>query len=60
MGYDPRYIRHCYDIMENLSATRNDTRLFINHGLTVREDKHGNIGVRGSGDSSILCSLDIT
>ena len=45
MGSDPRYIFHCYDIMANLSASRNDTKSVINHRLTAREDKHVNLGV---------------
>ena len=56
---DPRYITHCYDIMANLAASQNDTRLVINRGLTVAKDKYGNLGVRGgSGDSSLLGSVD--
>ena len=46
MGSDPIYIYHCYDIMANLSASRNDTRLFINRGLTVSKDKCGNLVTR--------------
>ena len=56
MGYDPRYIFHCYDIMENLAAYCNDTRSVINLRLTVSQYKHGNLGVRGSVNSSILGS----
>ena len=58
MGYDPRYICNCYDIMANLAPYRNYTRLVINRGLTVSEDKNGNLGVRGSGDYYILSYLD--
>ena len=58
MVYDPIYICHCYDIMANLAASRNDKILLINRGTTVSEDKHGNLGIRGSGDSSILVSID--
>ena len=57
MGSDPRYICHCYDIMANLSVSYNDTILVINRGLTVSEDKHRNLCVRRSGDSSILGSI---
>ena len=42
MVSDPNYICHCYDIMNNLSTSRNDTRLVINLGLTFSEDKHCN------------------
>ena len=59
MVSDPIYICHYYYTMENLFASLNDTRLVINHSLTVSEDKHFNLGVRGSVDSSILSSVDI-
>ena len=55
---DPRYITHCYDVMSNLAASQSDTRLIINRGLTVSEDKYGNLGVRGNNDSSLLGSVD--
>ena len=58
MGYDPRYICHCYDIMANLYASRNDTRLVINRDLTVSQNKNSNLGIKGSVDSSILGSID--
>ena len=35
MGYYTRYICHCYEIMANLAASRNDTRLVINNSITV-------------------------
>ena len=57
MGSDPRYICHYYDIVANLSASRNESRLVINLGLTVGENKNGNLGVRGSGYSPILVSV---
>ena len=59
MGSDPRYIYHCYDITEHLAASCNNTRLVIKRYLTVIVDKHVNLGVKGSGDSSILGSVDI-
>ena len=43
--------------MANLAASRNDTRLVINHGLTVSEYKYGNLSVRGSVYFSILGSV---
>ena len=58
MGSDTRYICHCYDIMEKLATYRNDTRLVIKRGLTVREDKYSNLGVKGSKYSSILGYID--
>ena len=58
MGSDPRYIYHCYDIMEKIAASNNHTILFINHGPTVSGDKYDNLFVRGSGHSYILGSLD--
>ena len=39
---DPRYITHCYDVMANLAASTNDTRLIINRGLTVGNDIKNN------------------
>ena len=58
ISFDLRYICHCYDIMKNVSASRNDTRLFIKRCLTFSEDKHGNLGIIGSRDSYILGSVD--
>ena len=58
MGYDPIYIWHCYDIMTNLASSCNNTILVTNRGLTVSEDKHNNLVVRGSGDSSTFGSVD--
>ena len=58
MGSDPRYIFHCCDIMADLAASCNDTILVINRGITGSEDKHGNLGVRGIGYSSILVYVD--
>jgi hypothetical protein len=55
---DPRYITHCYDIMANLAASKSDTRLIINRGLTVSSDKNKNLEVRGINDSSLLGSID--
>ena len=49
MGYYPGYICHCYDIMANLAASCNYTKLVINRGLTDSKDKDGNLGVKGSG-----------
>ena len=57
MGSDPKYICNCYDIMANLAAFCNDTILVINRRLTISEDKHGNLCVRGSVDSYILGSV---
>ena len=57
MVYAPIYIFNCYHIMANLDASSNDTILVINRGLTVSEYKHGNLGIIGSGDSSILGSV---
>ena len=55
---DPRYITHCYDVMANLAASQSDTRLIIDRGLTIGEDKYGNLGVRGRNDSTLLGSMD--
>ena len=55
---DPRYITHCYDVMANLAASKSDTRLIINRGLTVSSDKNKSLEVRGINDSSLLGSVD--
>jgi predicted GIY-YIG superfamily endonuclease len=55
---DPNYIIHCYDVLANMAASQNDTRLVINRGLTVGKDKYGSLGVRGCNDSSLLGSVD--
>ena len=55
---DPRYVSYCFDVMSNLSATYNDTRMIMNRGLTAADDKHSGLGVRGKGDSSFLGSVD--
>ena len=34
-----RYISYCFDVMSNLSASYNDTRMMMNRGLTVADDK---------------------
>ena len=57
MVYAPIYIFNCYHIMANLDASSNDTILVINRRLTISEDKHGNLCVRGSVDSYILGSV---
>jgi hypothetical protein len=51
---DPRYISYCYDVMSNMAATHIDTRMIINRGLSVGEDKCGGLGVHGSGDTYFL------
>ena len=55
---DPRYITHCYDVIANMLATHHDTRLIIERGLTVSNDKKKNLQVRGTNDSAILGSVD--
>ena len=55
---DPNYIAHCYDMMVNLSATHGDTRVILNRGLTVGEDKVGGLGMRGTKDSALEGTID--
>ena len=55
---DSRYCAHCYDILTNLAANHEDTRLILNRGLTVADDVKGGLGLRGKGDSSLLESID--
>ena len=54
---DHHYISFCYDKLTNLAANHQDTRIIIRRGLTA-DDKTGGLGVRGSGDSSMLESFD--
>ena len=54
---DTRYIAHCYDILTNLTANHEDTRLILNRGLAYNNDTE-DIGMRGKGDSALLESID--
>ena len=38
-----RYVMHAYDVLTNLTANHEDTRLIVNRGLTVGEDKTGGL-----------------
>ena len=49
IGSNSISIYHCYDRMRNLSASHNYERLVINCNVTVGEDKHSNLEVRGRG-----------
>ena len=55
---DSRYISHCYDVLTNVAANHEDTRLILNRGLTVNDDKFGGLCVRGKKDSSLTGSID--
>ena len=55
---DPRYCCVCYDIMTNLTANHEDTRLILNRGLAVGEDRSGGLYLRGKGDSSLSETID--
>ena len=55
---DVNYTSFCYDMLTNLSANYQDTRLVLRRGLTVGDDKTGGLGLRGQGDSSMLESFD--
>ena len=55
---DPRYLCFCYDIMSNMAASHEDTRLILNRGLTVGDDKTGGLGLRGKGDTNLFHSID--
>ena len=54
---DFHYTSFCYDKLSNLAANHEDTRIIIRRGLTVDENS-GELGLRGSGDSSMLESFD--
>ena len=45
-------------MLTNLTANHEDTRLIVNRGLTVGEDKTGGLALRGKGDSALLESID--
>ena len=55
---DPRYISYSFDVMSNLSASYNYTRMMMYRGLTVKNDIEGGLGVLGKGNSSFLGSVD--
>ena len=55
---DSRYCAHCYDILTNLAANHEDTRLILNRGLAVCDDANGGLGLRGKQDSPLLESVD--
>lgn len=55
---DPRYCSHCYDMLTNLSANHEDTRLILNRGLTVADDDTGGLKLRGKEDSCLTNSVD--
>ena len=55
---DSRYCAHCYDMLTNISANHEDTRLILNRGLTVGDDRSGGLCVRGQKDHSLLASVD--
>jgi hypothetical protein len=54
---DFHYASFCYDKLTNLAANHQDTRIVIRRGLTV-DEKSGGLGLRGTGDTSMLESFD--
>ena len=52
------YISHCYDMLNNIAANREDTRVILNRGLTVDENSKSGLGLRGKGDSSLIGLVD--
>lgn len=55
---DYRYVAFLYDMLVNLAANHEDTRLVLQRGLTVGEDRTGGLGLRGKSDSCMSESLD--
>eukprot|EP00957_Ditylum_brightwellii_P112729 8593516-Ditylum_brightwellii.AAC.1 len=51
---DPIYIAHCFNFISNISASFSDTRIIMNKGLTVDDNKKGGLGARGNKESSFL------
>ena len=45
-------------MITNLSENHEDTQLILNRGLTISDDKHGGLGFRGKGDSSLSGYVD--
>eukprot|EP00957_Ditylum_brightwellii_P048808 3702800-Ditylum_brightwellii.AAC.1 len=48
---DPRYIAHCFDVTSNISASFSGTRIIMNKGLTVDDDKRGGLGAHVNKES---------
>lgn len=55
---DPRYISYSYDLMGNLAANFNDTRMFSRHGLRAASDNVGGLEQRGINDSEMNNAVD--
>eukprot|EP00957_Ditylum_brightwellii_P074924 5694103-Ditylum_brightwellii.AAC.1 len=53
---DSMYIAYCYNILTNLTASHEDTQLILNRGLAI-DNKTGEMGLRGKGDSALLESV---
>ena len=54
---DPRYTSRCFDILTNLTANNEYTRLVLNIDLSI-DNKTVNIGLRVKGDTTLLGSVD--
>ena len=52
------YISYEYDSLSNLTLNHEDTRIVLNHGLTVDSNAANNIGVRCKHDASLFESID--
>ena len=52
------YIAHAYDMLTNITANHEDSRIILNRGLTVDENSKSGLGLRGKGDSALIGSVD--
>ena len=52
------YIHYAYDSCVNLTLNNQDTRIVLNRGLTVGEDKKSSLQVKSRNDSSLSDSID--
>eukprot|EP00957_Ditylum_brightwellii_P053978 4088389-Ditylum_brightwellii.AAC.1 len=50
---DSWYIAYCYSMLTNLTANHEDTQLILIKGLAI-DNKTGEMGLRGKGDSALL------
>lgn len=55
---DPRFISLMFDLMGNMAANFNDTRMFARHGLKAADDSLGGLEQRGKDDTSLNNAVD--
>ena len=55
---NPRYITFAYDMLTNLAATHEDTRLVMQRGLTVQDGNSTGLSLHEKEDSVLMESFD--